>query len=654
MIELRGISRVYPMGEAGVQALRDVSLTIESGEFTAIMGPSGSGKSTLLHILGFLDRPDSGTYFLDGRDISRMSDDELSAVRGRAAGFVFQQFNLLRRSTALRNVELPLMYAGDRGRPGRGMERLREVGLEPRAYHEPGKLSGGEQQRVAIARALINDPPIIFADEPTGNLDTRSEDEIMRVLEDLNRKGKTIILVTHEREVAERAGRIILMRDGKIVSDVRKTPAVPAPPKSVPAASIWTGASGHPASDGRAEWADHLREALRSIFSNKLRSALSMLGILIGVAAVIAMLALGEGAKQAIAQRLASLGSNLLMVRPGSPQMRGVSMEAGSVTRFTLQDAAAIAELPEVRRVSPSVRGRGQLVAGGRNWNSQIQGVSVDYEPMRSATPTLGRFFTEEEVLTRERVALLGTTTARGLFGSENPVGQTVKINRVNFRVIGLLPSKGSGGWGDDDDTVVVPITTAMYRLLGKPYVDMFDVEVRSPGLMPQAQESIRRLIIRRLRLIGPNQDSFQIRDMTEIQQALESTTRTMTMLLGSIAAISLLVGGIGIMNIMLVSVTERTREIGLRKAIGARRADITGQFLVESVAMTLAGGLIGVLLGTAVAFSLSAFAGWTTRVTPGSVILASVFSGAVGIVFGWWPARQAARLDPIRALRYE
>ena len=651
MIELKNIHKTYPMGGEGVQALRDVSLSIQPGEFVAIMGPSGSGKSTLLHLLGFLDRPDSGSYFLGKKDISRLGDDELSVIRNHVAGFVFQQFHLLKRNTALENVELPLVYAGKRDIKHQALERIKEVGLENRASHQPNELSGGEQQRIAIARSLVNDPPIIFADEPTGNLDTKNEEEIMRVIEDLNRRGKTIIMVTHEREVAEHAKRIIYMRDGKIVSD-EKTKNADHPVAAT--AHIDEILSKKDSEGGSAEWADHFREAVRSIVSNKMRSMLSMLGILIGVGAVIAMLALGQGAKESIAQRLASLGSNLLTVRPGSPQVRGVAMEAGAATRFTLQDVEALGRLPEIKKISPQVRGRAQIVYNDKNWNTQVQGVGVDYETMRAAKPVAGRFFNQEELQARARVVLLGTTIARELYGTENPAGTFIKVNRVNFKVLGVLPEKGSTGWGDNDDVIVMPVTTAMYRLLGKQYVDAIDAEVKNPAWMEQAEESIRKLIIQRHRLTKQNQESFQIRNLAEIQETLASTTQTMTMLLGSIAAISLLVGGIGIMNIMIVSVTERTREIGLRKAIGARKADIIKQFLIEAVVMTATGGLIGIALGVGIAVSFSHFAGWATKVSLSSVVLATAFSVLVGLLFGLWPARQAARLDPITALRYE
>ncbi len=652
MIELKHISKTYQMGTAQVRALQDVSLTIKAGDFVAIMGPSGSGKSTMLHVLGFLDRPDAGAYFLNGHDISRLGDDQLAVLRNQTAGFVFQQFHLLPRITALDNIALPLIYAGKQHLRERASARIKAVGLGARADHQPNELSGGERQRVAIARALVNDPVIIFADEPTGNLDTKSEAEIMAILRELNAQGKTIVLVTHEREVAEHARRIILMRDGRIVSDEIKDAA--CPPARVDLASIDQALAGPVRVGGRAEWTDHVRQSAHAILSNRMRSLLSMLGILIGVAAVIAMLALGQGAKDAIAQRLSSLGSNLLMVRPGSSQMGGVSLGAGAVTRFTLDDAQAMARLMEVRRVSPTVSGRVQLVAGDKNWSTQVQGAGVDYAGMRSANPVLGRFFTAEELRMRERVALVGKTVAVQLFGDDNPVGRDIRVNRVSFRVIGVLPEKGASGWHDEDDVVMVPVTTAMYRLLGKQYVDSIDVEVADAALMEQAQESLRSLIIKRHKQEKDKEDSFQIRNMAEIQATLESTTQTMTLLLGSIAAISLLVGGIGIMNIMLVSVTERTREIGLRKAIGARKSDIISQFLIEAVLMTVIGGLIGIVLGTGTAWILSAVAGWATKVSLGSIVMAAAFSIAVGIVFGLRPAIQAANLNPIEALRYE
>jgi macrolide transport system ATP-binding/permease protein len=650
MIELKDISKVYGMGTAVVHALQGVSLRIDAGEFVAIMGPSGSGKSTLLHIMGCLDRPDSGSYRLGEMELSRLTDDELASVRNRLLGFVFQQFNLLPYADALENVEMPLIYAGERSLKERARSRLDEVGLSARVLHRPAEMSGGEQQRVAIARSIVNDPLIIFADEPTGNLDTASEEQIVALFEKLHRSGRTVVMVTHEREIAQHAERIVSMRDGKIVSDERIRPES----RLRPAAAAHGGASPTPPPPVGAMLMAHVRQALRAIFSHPMRSTLSMLGILIGVAAVIAMLALGRGAKESIAERLASLGTNLLRVRSGSHQLHGVALEAGSVTRFTLQDVEAIGRLPGVRRVAPSVTGRGQIVYGNKNWNTRIEGTGPEYEEMRAFQPTMGKFFTADEVRMRDKVALLGSTVSEQLFGDSSPVGATIKINRVNFRVIGLLPAKGAMGPQDQDDMVLIPISTAMYRLLGKDYVDSISVEVKEVSQMKEVEDQIAALLIKRHRLSGEKKDSFEIRNMAEMQEALQSTTRTMTWLLGSIAAISLLVGGIGIMNIMLVSVTERTREIGLRKALGARGRDIMIQFLIESAVMTMSGGAAGIACGIAASLLMTSLAGWTVKVSPLAVALAAGFSVSVGLVFGIWPARRAAGLNPVEALRYE
>ncbi len=657
MITLTGISKTYKTGKVSVQALKPVSLRIETGEFVAIMGASGSGKSTLLHVLGCLDRPDSGSYKLLDAEAGSLNDDQLARLRNHMIGFVFQQFHLLSRNSALENVRLPLIYAGKRALSFKAGERLADVGLQQRSSHRPNELSGGEQQRVAIARALINDPPLILADEPTGNLDTKSEAEIMEILEKLNAAGKTVVMVTHEKEIADRARRIITMRDGLIISDVRRQPE----PKNGAGRPSCAGISCETVLSQRStafksiEFADHIRQALQAILSHKMRSLLSMLGILIGVAAVIAMLALGEGAKASIRQSLSSLGSNLLVVRPGSHRVGGVMLAAGEVTRFTTEDAEAMAKLEGVSGVSAWVRGGARVAWGNKNWNTRMEGQGTAYEYMRSATPIQGRFFTDEELRGRKLVVLLGLTVARELFGERNPVGESIRLNRLSFRVIGVLPEKGSNAFHDQDDFVVVPLNTAMYRVLGKIYVDGIDVQAADSSLMKTVKQSLSEVIIKRQRIDPKNaDDKFEIRDLTEIQETLQQTTRTMTMLLGGIAAISLIVGGIGIMNIMLVSVTERTREIGLRKAIGARAGDIMSQFLVESVVMTFTGGLLGILLGSGAAFLLSLVAGWATQVSMFSVVLATVFSVVVGIGFGLWPARQASRLNPIEALRYE
>ena len=654
MLELVNVHRTYQIGDSTVHALRGVSVTIEQGEFVAVMGASGSGKSSLLQILGLLDNPDNGEFLIFGNNVNTLSEDEKAGVRNNVAGFVFQQFHLLKRMDIVDNVRLPYIYSGIKGDfRQEAIKRLRMVGLDNRIDHTPNQLSGGEQQRVAIARALVRDPLIIFADEPTGNLDTKNSAEIMKILQGLNAEGKTIIMVTHEKEIAAYAKRIITMRDGIIVSDECK-------PGMEPIAAV----SGDTAFDIRAAekgslWQDgrfvgFIAQAFQAILANKMRSFLSVLGILVGVASVIAMMALGDGAKEAMQEQLKSMGSNMLSIRAGSAKIRGAAQGAGAVARFTFLDVDAIASLHTlVKNASGVVNGNGMIVFGNKNWTTGLNGVGYDYGTMRAAIPSIGRWFTPEEIQTREKVAIIGVTVVKQLFDNTNPIGKTVKINRINFTVIGIAPAKGFSGPQDQDDVVFIPVTTAMYRVLGKTYLSGIFVEVAQPNLIQRTTSAINELIRKRHRLKADD-DSFNIRDMTEVQQMLSSTTQTMSLLLGSIAAISLVVGGIGIMNIMLVSVTERTREIGLRKAIGARKNDIMLQFLVESVGMTVSGGFIGIILGIGVSLILSFFAGWAVKTSLISVVLATAFSVLTGIFFGLWPARKAADLKPVEALRYE
>lgn len=652
VIELNNIEKRYIVGDHDVYALRDVTLSIDEGDYVAIMGPSGSGKSTLMHLIGLLDTPTKGSYLLNGNEVSRLSDDELSMVRRREIGFIFQQFNLLPRVSAAENVSLPLLYREGKIDLKRAEPLLEKVGLANRATHTPKALSGGQQQRVAIARALVNNPSLLLADEPTGNLDSKSEHEVMEILEKLNEQGITVVIVTHEEEIGARAKRVIRMRDGAVVSDERRANAskavIRAPaPLEPDGESAWWTLGGTTA---------YIRQGLRSLMASKVRAALSILGILIGVAAVVAMLALGRGAQRAVEEQLASLGTNLLVLRPGAVRSGGVAMQSGGTTRLTEEDANAIAsKITGVRSADPSVMGRVQITFEGKNWNSVVQGVTPSYPRAHSSEPTRGRFFTYDEMSRRERVALVGTTIVREVFGGQNPIGSTLKVNRISFQVVGVLPEKGANTFRDQDDVVLVPVTTAMHRLLGKEYADLIEIEVFDQAEMPRIQNEAEDLMIARHRVPpSQQQEAFQIRNMADIQEALSQSSRTMSALLAAIAAISLLVGGIGIMNIMLVSVTERTREIGLRKAIGARPKDILVQFLSESVVLSFVGGVTGVMTGWLITVSLSAIAGWSTSITADAVGLALFFSAVVGIAFGIYPAHKASRLNPIEALRFE
>ncbi|MFH1825846.1 MAG: ABC transporter permease [bacterium] len=652
VIELKDIAKTYYIGgKLPVYALRGVSLKIDHGEFVAIMGASGSGKSTLLAILGLLDQSDGGEYKLLGKNINNLKENDYAKLRNRFFGFIFQTFNLLPKLNVISNTMLPFVYAGEVTEANRqkALARLKQIGLADRLDHRPNELSGGQQQRVAVARALANNPIVILADEPTGNLDSKSSAEIMQILKDLNEQGNTIIMVTHERALAEQASRIITLHDGKIDSDeVKRKTKQSAVPESGLTKKIDKGLFTF----GRLK--DYCYEAYLSVFNNKLRSFLSILGVLIGVAAVITMLALGTGAKQNIEDRLSSLGTNLLNVQPENHNRGGVSTGSSAPTRFNFTDYAAIKRVDGVAKAVPYVRGSAQVVYKNKNWSTSVYGTDSEYQYVKDSIPVLGRFFTPTESLGRSKITVIGKTVATELFGSEDPVGKFIRVNRVNFQVIGVMPEKGASGWRNNDDQIVVPIKTAMYRLLGKDYIDYFDVQVESQEIMPQVQEDIVAEILRNHRLPASQADTIAIRNMAEIQEAAGAMINTLSMLLGGIAAISLLVGGIGIMNIMLVMVMERTHEIGLRKALGAERGDIMIQFLVESILICVFGGLLGILLGSGISWLASAFAGWNTVISFWSVMLAFTFSVMIGLIFGLWPAWRASKLLPIVALRYE
>jgi macrolide transport system ATP-binding/permease protein len=699
IIKVEKLTRVYHVGDIDVHALRGVSLVVERGEFVAIMGSSGSGKSTLMAILGCLDRPTSGAYFFEGVDVAGLSEPELAHLRSERLGFVFQSFNLLARATALENVALPLFYAAS-GPPLRSQraERARAalglLGLSDRERNTPGQLSGGQQQRVAIARALINDPSVLLADEPTGNLDTRTSHDIMKTLQALNRdRGVTIIVITHEADIAAYADRVVTMRDGEIVADERKpagslvltaaaaTPADAGVRLRPTAIATPTGRSG-------GMWALAamiMTTAIQWLARNKMRSSLTMLGVFIGVAALIAMVAVGQGANEAVRKQIESLGTNLLVVVPGASQMGGMRGGLGSASTVTVADAEAIRrEAPAVVSVSYLVRQRAQVQYGGKNWATTAQGVTANYPPITNWQVAAGREITQEDDDAAALVALLGQTVARQLFGpNENPVGAIIQVKNVPMRVIGVLASKGQSPWGSDqDDLIMIPFTTGERKVLGvaapsqdqaplnwayppppNPYnlkrrmagfVNQIYVQAASPAQVQPAIDQATEILARRHHIQPGEVHDFSVRNLSQIAETAETSSRIMALLLAAVASISLVVGGIGIMNILLVSVTERTREIGLRMAIGARRLHVLLQFLAEAVFLSVTGGVAGIVMGIVFSKTISALAGWPTPIAPAAIAGGFLFSAAVGIFFGYYPARRAARLDPIEALRYE
>jgi macrolide transport system ATP-binding/permease protein len=643
LIELIDVVKTYRSGELDVEVLHGLSLKIYPGEFLAIMGASGSGKTTLMNILGCLDRPTSGSYRFMGQDVSGFERDELARLRREAFGFVFQSYNLIGTASALENVEVPAVYSGmpPAEREARAKELLGSLGLGERFQHRPSQLSGGQQQRVSIARALMNGGRIVLADEPTGALDSKSGIEVMALLQDLSRRGHTVILITHALDIAAQAKRIIEIVDGRIVSDPgpqlsapssSAAPAGPAPSRDERGASFVGGAI------------EASKTAVRALRANLNRTILTLLGIVIGVASVIAMLAIGDGAKQTVLDRISAMGTNLLLIRPGQPNRRGVG---GTVASLVPEDADMIAELPNVLAAVPELGGSVTARFGGSDYQTQATGTSATFPVARNWPVSKGIFFSTADQKSYAAVAVLGQTVADKLFAKEvDPIGQYVVLNNVLFQVIGLMAVRGASPQGQDqDDVVLVPLTTGGLRLFGQRFLRNITVAVDDVELIDDTQAEVSALLQSRHQTTD-----FQIRNMASILETATDTQNTLTVLLGSVAAISLLVGGIGVMNIMLVSVTERTREIGIRMATGARMRNILQQFLTEALLVSLLGGAIGVALGLAAAATIGMF-GTPIKYSIGPVLLAFGCAFATGLVFGYMPARKAARVDPIVAL---
>ncbi len=692
VIQAIGLTRTYHVGDVDVHALQDVSVTVERGEFVAIMGSSGSGKSTLMSILGCLDQPTGGQYLFEGVDVAHLSEPELARIRSERIGFVFQSFNLLARTSAIENVALPLFYsdvapASRAARNERARNALRLLNLGNREENTPGQLSGGQQQRVAIARALINDPGLILADEPTGNLDTRTSYEIMDTLKALNReRGVTIVMVTHESDIARYADRTVTMRDGRIVSDERR--AAPASKGDSAEISAPPGSASAPSASLHSAWGFARMvsaAAVQALARNITRSLLTMLGVFIGVAALIAMVAVGQGANDRVRKQIESLGTNLFVVVPGASRFGGARGGFGSASTLTTADVQAIRrEAPSVGSVSFLIRQSGQVQYMNRNWTTTIQGVSANYPPITNWRIAEGRGITLDDIRSTALVAVIGQSAVRELFPvDQSPVGATIQVRSMPLRIVGLLAPKGQTAYGmDQDDVIMVPFTTAERKILGvaspsqtqtplnwvyPPYPNPYNLQPRLAGFVNQiyvqatsqrdvtdAVSQVTRILARRHNVRPGQPKDFAVRNLSQIAEAAAGSSRTMSILLAAVASISLLVGGIGIMNILLVSVTERTREIGLRMAIGARRIHVLLQFLAEAVFLSVSGGIVGILTGVAFSLSLPALTGWPAPVSISAMLGGFLFSAAVGIFFGFYPARKAAHLNPIEALRYE
>lgn len=638
IIELKNITRSYPSGDGALTVLHGIDLTIEAGEFVAIIGASGSGKSTLMNLLGCLDTPSGGTYRLAGQDVAGLDATALAALRREHFGFIFQRYHLLSELTALGNVEVPAIYRGEppASRRDRAARLLDRLGMGTRLDHRPGALSGGQQQRVSIARALINDARIILADEPTGALDSHSGEEVLKILTELNAEGRTVIIVTHDPKVAARASRVIEISDGLILSDTRTAGPAPVAHLAAPAPRS-TPLPG-------SRLVEALRMALVSMNAHKLRSFLTMLGIIIGIASVVSVVALGEGSRQQVLANISSLGTNTLEIMPGRDFG---DMRSGRIKTLVASDADALARLLFVAAASPATSASATIRFAGTEANGQISGVGADYFTVTGATIIAGSGFDAEAVRTMAQQVVIDTNTRDALFGPDgNAVGQAIHAGNTMLRVVGVVQISQRGG-GSQNLRLYAPYTTVQARYLGTTSLASLTLRIADEVDMQTAQDTVTTFLTQR----HGTQDFFII-NTDEIRQTITSTTGTMTLLIAAIAVISLVVGGIGVMNIMLVSVTERVGEIGLRLAVGARRSDILQQFLIEAVLVCLIGGTLGVLaaLGFGMAFNRLS-SSFTMIQSTDAMALALISSSLIGITFGFLPARNAARLDPVAAL---
>jgi macrolide transport system ATP-binding/permease protein len=648
LIDLRKVSRTFVTdGGVEVRALREIDLTIYPGEFIAIVGQSGSGKSTLMNILGCLDRPTSGRYLFAGRDIQSFDADGLAWLRREAFGFVFQSYNLLGSETAKENVEVPGIYAGlsaaERG--VRAESLLSTLGLGARLDHRPNQLSGGQQQRVSIARALMNGGKIILADEPTGALDTRSGVEVMALLEGLARKGHTVILITHDHEVANHADRTVEFSDGQVVRDSgRKAEAVDAK-RNAELAALFMSRRSSSLLGGVGE---AIRMAMSSLHANLFRTVLTLLGIVIGVASVVAMLAIGQGVQSGVIQRISSIGTNMLTLQPA----RAENQRRNLPSTLAFSDADAIVDnVPNVLYAMPELQNSQTVRWGNSDYSTRITATTEVLARARNWQMARGVFFSREDSDRFEAVVVLGATVYEALFPEDqDPLGEWILIGTTPFQVIGVLARKGSSGGQDQDDAVFVPLKTGALRLFGEKFARQISVAVDDIDRIGETQELLRSFVTA---LHGGLED-FRIFNSAELLETVAATQNQFRLLLASIGGIALLVGGIGVMNIMLVSVTERTREIGVRMATGARQRDILAQFLSEAIVVSAIGGVIGVLVGIGVGLLIRTFSDVDVVFSSEPMLLAFSCAAATGVVFGFAPARKAARLDPVVALSNE
>lgn len=640
LLEIKAINRWFGTGENRVQVLKDINLSIEKGDFVAIIGQSGSGKSTLMNIIGCLDVPSSGSYKIDGVETAAMTADEQAALRRRSFGFIFQRYNLLGTLTARENVTLPAVYAGMEydERMKRADELLAQLGLAGKEENRPSELSGGQQQRVSIARALMNGGEIILADEPTGALDTGSGKNVMEILHKLHDAGHTIVMVTHDPTIAANANRVIEISDGRIIADHSKNTDIP--PSNIE--SIEEHNSWH---FYRDQFFESFLMSIQAIMAHKMRSFLTMLGIIIGIASVVSVVALGRGSQEKILENINAMGTNTVSVYPGYGYG---DRRSSRIKTLTVGDAEVLKQQDYVDSVTPGVNTSGTLTYDNQSLSAQLYGVGDQYFDVRGIKLAFGRLFNEDDVTQNSQVVVIDDNTKNKLFADgTNPLGKVILFNKRPLRIIGVTEPNNNGFSDSDSLQLFTPYTTLMNRISGSKYITSVTVKVKDNVNSQTAEKGIIELL-----KVRHGTEDFFTRNSDTIKQTIESTTGTMTLLISSIALISLVVGGIGVMNIMLVSVTERVKEIGIRMAIGARQHNILEQFLIEAVLICLIGGLVGVLFSFAISMLFNLLAtDFAMSFSTISIVMAVLCSSVIGVLFGFMPAKRASQLNPIDAL---
>lgn len=642
IIEIENINKYFGEGENRVHVLKNISFEIKKGEFIAIIGQSGSGKSTLMNILGCLDRVTDGSYKIDGREISRFSKDELSELRQQKFGFIFQRYNLISTLTALENVALPAIYAGlsEKERNSRAEELLVKLGLGDKIKNKPNQLSGGQQQRVSIARALMNGGEIILADEPTGALDSKSGERVMKILNDLHKEGHTIILVTHDKNIANYANRIIEIKDGEIYNDSVKKIETEVIKDSVKKINQVKKNLFY----SKAQFLESLKMATNAIITHKMRSLLTMLGIIIGIASIICVVALGNGSQQKILSDINSLGTNTLDIFNG--RGRG-DRNANKKRNLTIKDADFLRKQFYTESVTPNVNGSGTLTYGNKSYTASLRGVGEEYFNVKGLELDTGKLFNRDDVINGSQVVVIDENSRSQLFKDKNPIGEILIFNKRPLKIIGSVITKNNMSMNSSDLVLYTPYTTAMNRIIGDNHINSITMKIKDNVDMQIAEKDVTNILT-----IRHKAKDFFIMNVDTLKKTVESTTNTMKLLISCIACISLVVGGIGVMNIMLVSVTERTREIGIRMAIGAKQRNILQQFLIEAILICLIGGVLGV--GISVAFGIifnMVIKNFTMIFSIFSIVAAVLCSTMIGVIFGYMPAKNASELDPINAL---